>query len=127
MSGRSLVLGVVGIVCGAEGTRSGGNTSQILENNLDVQLGEFVTDGNEYIESGKMVVTLRNKGTETASFDVKVEAVDASGNRIEDDTAYVTDLAPGQSTDQDMFVLVSSEKYDAMKGATFKVIEASMY
>lgn len=132
----ALVLAIVGVVIVNNAVNelgesldevSGGSTSQILEDNLDVQLGQFVTDGNEYIESGKMVVTLRNKGTETASFSVDIEAVDASGNRIEDDTAYVSDLAPGQSSNQDIFVLVPSDQYDALKGATFKVIEASMY
>lgn len=132
----ALVLAIVGVVIVNNAVNelgesldevSGGNTSQILDNNLDVQLGQFVTDGNEYIESGKLVVTLRNKGNETASFSVAVEAVDASGNRIEDDTAYVSDLAPGQSSKQDIFVLVPSDQFDALKGATFKVIEASMY
>lgn len=132
----ALVLAIVGVVIVNNAVNelgesldevSGGNTSQILDNNLDVQLGQFATDGNEYIESGKMVVTLRNKGNETASFSVSIEAVDASGNRIEDDTAYVSDLAPGQSSNQDVFVLVPSDQYDALKGATFKVIEASMY
>lgn len=53
--------------------------------------------------------------------------MDAVGNRIEDDTAYASDLAPRQSTQKDMFVLVSGDKYDAMKAANIKIVEASMY
>jgi len=36
--------------------------------------------------------------------------VDAAGNRIDGDTAYELNLAPGQSITTDMFVLVTSDK-----------------
>ncbi len=105
---------------------TGQSTDRILRNDLDVQFGRFVTDNNPY-KSGKMVVTLRNKSNKSASFSVDVEAVDANGNRIATDTAFVEALAPGQATQKDMFVFVTSDKYDAMKNATFKVIEASKH
>jgi hypothetical protein len=77
--------------------------------------------------AGKMVVMLHNKSSNSASFSVEVEAVGASGNRIADDTTFVQELAPGQSTQKDMFVLVTSDKYAAMKTATFQVVKVSNY
>jgi len=37
------------------------------------------------------------------------------------------ELAPSQSTQKDMFVLVASDKYAAMKTETFKVVKVSKY
>ncbi|GFP49154.1 DUF4190 domain-containing protein [Mycobacterium kansasii] len=105
---------------------TGQSTEDILRNDLDVQFGQFVTDDNPD-RSGKMIVTLRNKSNKSASFSVDVEALDASGNRIAGDTAFVEVLAPGQATRKDMFVFVASDKHDAMKKATFRVVEASKY
>ena len=132
----ALVLSVIGIVIIDKAFKdlghsvndiTGQSTEKILQNDLDVQLGQFVTNNNPYLKSGKMVVTLRNKGDKTASFSVEVEAADPYGNRIEDDTTFVQSLAPGQSTQKDIFVLVTSDKYEAMKTATFKVVKVSMY
>jgi hypothetical protein len=132
----ALVLAVIGIVIVDKAFKdlghsmndiTGQSTEEILQNDLDVQLGQFVTDNDPYVKSGKMVVTLHNKSDNSASFSVEVEAVDASGNRIEDDTTFVQALAPGQSTQKDMFVLVMSDKYAAMKTATFKVVKVSKY
>ncbi|KZS71166.1 hypothetical protein A4G26_25150 [Mycobacterium kansasii] len=105
---------------------TGQSTEDILRNDLDMQFGQFVTDDDPY-KPGKMVVTLRNKSSKSASFSVDVEALDANGNRIADDTAFVEALAPGQATRKDMFVFVTSDKFDTMKKATFKVVEASKY
>jgi hypothetical protein len=90
---------------------AGENTEEILQNDLDVQLGQFVTDGNTFVESGKMTATFRNKGDKNTSFSIGVEAVAADGSRIAYDTAYLENLAPGQSVQKDMFVLVTSDKY----------------
>jgi hypothetical protein len=54
--------------------------------------------------------------------EAEVEAVGASGNRVADDTTLVQELAPSQSAQKDMLVLVTSDKYAAMKTATFKVV-----
>jgi hypothetical protein len=53
--------------------------------------------------------------------------VDAAGNRIDDDTAYAPNLAPGQSTNTYMFVLITSNKLSEMKRATFRIVEVSKY
>ena len=74
-----------------------------------------------------MPVPLTNKGNASASFKVHLEAVDAAGNRIDDDTAYAPNLAPGQSTNTYMFDLITSNKLSEMKPATFRIVEVSKY
>jgi hypothetical protein len=109
------------------GEMAGGQTEEILAKDLDVQFGRFVSDGNPSIESGKLPVTLTNKGNDKASFSVRLEAVDAAGNRIDDDTAYAPNLAPAQSTTTYMFVLITSDRLSDMKRATFRIVEVSKY
>ncbi len=100
---------------------------EIHAKDLDVQFGKFVNDKNPSLESGKLVVTLTNRGNSSASFKVRLEAVDAAGKHIDDDTAYAPHLAPGQSTTTYMFVLLMSNKLDDMQQATFRVVEVSKY
>lgn len=105
---------------------TGKNTDDILKNDLGVTIGEFTVTESEYgLQDSKLVVTVTNKTAEKGSFSVKVEAVDADGKRIDDDTLYANDLGAGQSQDFTMFTLVSSDKYDALKAATFKVVSAT--
>jgi hypothetical protein len=131
-----VVLAVIGVVIvnpalsdrdSSVGAIAGDRTEELLAKDLDVQFGKFVSDGNPSIESGKLPVTLTNKGNDNASFSVRLEAVDAAGNRIDDDTAYAPHLAPGQSTTTYMFVLITSTKLSDMKRATFRIVEVSKY
>jgi len=108
----------------------GTNTDKLLENAVDVNLGQFVFDAGaeteyNYDDTTKLPVTIKNKSAEKSSFTVKVEAVDADGNRIADDTVYVNDLNAGQSQTEDAFKYVESGKLDAVKTATFKIISVS--
>ncbi|WKG03622.1 FxLYD domain-containing protein [Mycolicibacterium sp. HK-90] len=104
---------------------TGDKTEQILENELEVSFGEFVRTDTEYRESGKLPVTFRNKGGERATFYVQVEALDANGDRIAEDTASVTSLSPGQSTSEDLFTI--SDNVDDLEAATFRVASVSKY
>ena len=105
---------------------SGNNTDAILKNDVQVDLGQFTVEEGEYgISSSKLVVTVKNKLEEKKSFSIKIEAVDADGKRIEDDTVYANDLGAGQSQDFDAFSFVSSDKYEALKAATFKIVSVS--
>ncbi len=108
----------------------GTNTDKLLETTVDVTLGEFVFDPGEeaeytYDDTTKLPVTIKNKSSEKASFSVKIEAVDADGNRIADDTIYVSDLNPGQSQTENAFEYVESGKLEAIKAATFKIVSVS--
>lgn len=105
---------------------TGQDTEEILRNDLDVEFGQFVT-GDGPRTSGKVVVTLRNKGAKGASFSIDVEALEADGTRIAADRTFTDALAPGQVAQTDMFVSVPTDKYDAMKKAIFKVVEASKH
>ncbi|MGV0807545.1 hypothetical protein [Mycolicibacterium setense] len=104
---------------------TGGQTEQILEDELEVTFGKFVRTDTEYREDGKLPVTFRNKGSERASFYVQVEAIDSNGDRIAEDTASVTSLAGGQSTTEDLFTF--SEDVDAIQAATFRVASVSKH
>lgn len=66
-----------------------------------------------------------NKLGESKSYTVKVEAVDASGTRILDDTVYADKLGAGQSQDLEAFKHIESTKLDLVKAATFKIASVS--
>lgn len=140
----TVVLGIIAIVItlGAQKTASdaldavsnsldtatGSNTEEVLANSVNVELGDFeVTEGEYGLNETKMTVKVTNKTNETKSFTIQVEATDAEGNRINQDYIYANNLTAGQSQKFDIFQYVESDKIDAMKDATFKVIEASMY
>ena len=107
---------------------SGGNTEQVLNTEVDVELGDFeVTEGDYGLTNTKLTVTVRNKTNETKSFDIQIEAVDENGNRINQDYIYANNLTAGQSQNFDLFQYVSSDQLDAMKNATFNIVEASSY
>lgn len=109
-------------------TATGSNTEEVLANSVNVELGDFeVTEGEYGLNETKMTVKVTNKTNETKSFTIQVEATDAEGNRITQDYIYANNLTAGQSQNFDIFQYVESDKIDAMKDATFKVIEASIY
>ena len=109
---------------------NGTNTDKLLENSVEVTLGDFVFNPGEeadytYDDKTELPVTIKNKASEKASYTVKIEAVDAENNRIADDTVYVTDLNAGQSVTEKAFTYVEADKVEALKTATFKILEVS--
>ncbi len=107
---------------------TGGNTEEILKNDVEVTLGNFeVTQGQYGMTDTKLVVTVKNKKEETKSFSIQIEAVASDGSRINQDYVYANNLTAGQSQDFEIFSFISSDKLEAMKSATFKIVEASMY
>ena len=107
---------------------TGASTEEILANDVNVELGDFkVTKGNYGITRTKLTIKLTNKTKEKKSFSLHIEAIDSSGSRIDDDYVYASDLSAGQSQSFDIFSYVSSDKLNAMKNATFRIAEASMY
>lgn len=107
---------------------TGVSTEEVLKNDANVELGKFKATRDSYgITDTKLTVKVTNKTSEKKSFSFHIEAVDKSGERINEDYVYANDLAAGQSQNFDIFTLVSSEQIDAMKKATFKIVEASMY
>lgn len=109
-------------------TATGANTEEVLSNYVNVELGNFeVTEGEYGMTETNMTVKVTNKSNETKSFSIQVEAVDSNGNRISQDYIYANNLTAGQSQDFNIFQYVESDKLEAMKSATFNIVEASMY
>ena len=107
---------------------AGNSTEEVLANDVHVELGTFeVTKGEYGNTETKLTAKVTNKTNETKSFTIQVEATDSEGNRINQDYIYANNLTAGQSQDFDIFKYVESDKIDAMKNATFKIVEASVY
>ena len=107
---------------------AGNNTEEILGRDVDVSIGTFEGNLDEYgLVDSKLTVTVTNKTSETKSFSIQIEAVDASGSRITTDYINANSLGANQSQDFDIFTYVSSEDLEAMQSATFNVVEVSMY
>lgn len=133
----TIILGVLAIAMTLSAQQSlsdsidkmtGGSTEEVLANEAEVTLGNFEVSEGEYgIRNTKLIVTVKNKTSEKKSFDFHIEAVDADGVRVGDDYVYASDLSAGQSQNFEIFNLVTSDKIDILKNATFKVIEASAY
>lgn len=106
---------------------SGNKTEEVLANDVEVTLGKFEVTKGEYLTETKLVVKVKNKTSETKSFNIQVEAVDSDGSRIDQDYIYANSLGAGQSQDFEIFTYVPSDKLEVMKNATFKIVEASTY
>lgn len=107
---------------------TGDATEEVLKNDVDVKLGKFKVTTNELgIDETKLVVSVKNLTNEKKSFSIHIEAVDSTGKRIEDDYVYADDLAAGQRQNFNIFTLITDEKLSAMKKATFKIVDASVY
>jgi hypothetical protein len=105
---------------------SGDNTEDILKNDVQVDLGDFtVTTGDFGVQSSKLEVTVLNKLSDQHSYSIQIEAVGADGARIMDDTVYANNLGANQSQKFEAFTLATSDKYEVLKTATFKIVSVS--
>ncbi len=108
-------------------TITGGNTDDVIENYVDIKIGNFTVDTTGFLDETSLKVTVKNKADEKKSFSIQIEAVDKDGKRIDSDYVYANDLRAGQSQDFKIFELIESDKINDFKNATFNVVEASMY
>ena len=76
---------------------TGGSTEEILKNDVEVTLGKFEVVKGQYSTDTKLIVTVKNKTSETKSFTIQVEAVKTDGSRIKNDYVYANNLSAGQS------------------------------
>lgn len=107
---------------------TGNSTEEILKTEANVTLGELQISKDEYgITNSKMVVTVKNITDKKRSYSFHIEAIDESGNRINEDYVYANGLSAGQTQEFEIFTYIEDSKIDAMKAATFKIIEASAY
>ena len=105
---------------------TGDATDDILGVDVEVTIGDYSISKDQYglVKSG-LPVMVKNLLNEPSSFWINIEAVDANGSRINDDTVIINDLGAGQSTKLDAFAFVSSDDYEAMKNASFNIISVS--
>ena len=109
-------------------TLTGDNTEEVLKNNVDVAIGDFVATTDKYgLTDTKLQVNVTNKSSEQKSFSIEIEAVDTNGNRLDTDTIYISNLNPGQTQSKEAFTLVTSDKVNDLKSAKFNVVSVSMY
>ena len=107
---------------------TGDATEEVLKNDVQVTLGKLEISQDEYgLTDSKLVVTVKNITKEKKSYSIHIEAVDSNGQRIQDDYVTVNDLGAGQQTEEKIFEYIEDEKIDAMKNATFNIVEASTY
>lgn len=107
---------------------TGGNTEQVLQNELEVNVGKFEVEEDEYgLTNTSLTVDVKNKLNEMKSGSIQIEAVDSNGSRIANDYVYINNLNAGQSQSFKCFEYVPSENLEKMKKATFKIVEASTY
>lgn len=105
---------------------SGNATEDILGVDVDVALGDYsISKGSYGSVQSELPVTVTNLLNEQATYWIEIEAVDASGARIDDDTVYVNNLGPNQSTTLEAFSYVSSDDFEAMRAAHFNIISIS--
>ena len=107
---------------------TGNSTEEVLKTEVNVTLGDLQISKDEYgLTDSKMVVTVKNITDKKKSYSLHIEAVDANGNRIDEDYVYANDLSAGQTQNFEIFTYIEDSKIDAMKAATFNIIEASAY
>lgn len=107
---------------------TGNSTEEVLKTEANVTLGDLQISKDEYgLTDSKMVVTVKNITDKKKSYSFHIGAVDANGNRIDEDYVYANDLSAGQTQNFEIFTYIEDSKIDGMKAATFKIIEASAY
>ena len=105
-----------------------GNKTEDVLKDVDVKIGNLEIKVSEYgLVDSKLPVKVTNKLTEKKSYNITIEAISADGSRIAEDYIYANDLAANQSQEFNLFEYISSDNVDAMKNATFRIIEASSY
>ncbi len=109
------------------GVVTGTKTDEILANYADVTIGNFEAIKEQYTTDTKLPVKVTNKSNENKSFSIQIEAVNSDGSRITTDYVYANNLNAGQSQEFKAFEFVSSDDLAAIKNATFKIVEVSMY
>ena len=106
---------------------TGDNTQEILDNDVEIKIGEFTVDDSGLFTETKLTVNVKNKSDKKHSFSIQIEAVNGDGTRIDSDYIYANDLGAGQDQNFDIFTLVTSDKIEEIKGASFNIVDISMF
>ena len=106
---------------------NGNSTEEILENCADVTFGEFKISGDEIFPETSLEVTVKNKAEKQYTYIITIEAVDASGARIDTDMIFADRLNSGQEIHLTAFEFVDREKVEQFRNATFLVLDITKY
>lgn len=107
---------------------TGKNTDSLLGSVVDVQLGNFEAESDEYgLVTSALNVTVTNLSDESASFSITIEAVNPDGSRLATDYVYADSLGAQQSMKQDVFAFITFDEVEAYQNASYKVLEVSKY
>jgi hypothetical protein len=87
-------------------------------------LGQFrIVDDGPRGRRGSLEVSFTNRGVATSHFRATIEAVGASGAApIATDTAWIQDLAPGQSRVVSVFADLPTDRFQAVAAAEIRVV-----
>lgn len=103
------------------------SSEELLQDYVDVSIGNFEITDNGYYPETKLNVTVKNKDDTRRSYTVEIEAVDATGARIDTDYIYVNNLNSNQEIHLEAFKFVTEDKLEQLKNATFKVLDVRGY
>lgn len=107
---------------------TGDNTDDLLGTAVDVQIGTFSAESDEYgLVSSSLPVTVTNLLDESASFTIEVEAINPDGSRIATDYVYANNLSGGQAMSEDLFTFISSDELETYQNATYQVLEVTKF
>lgn len=105
-----------------------GQSARVAGADLDVLFGvPHVELEDSGLRTMNLPVTVTNRSDRRASFDIDFEARDSSGKSITTDSAYVPDLAAGQSAQLRVFNLVNDRLLEELGKAGFVVTGAVAY
>lgn len=104
----------------------GERTDELLENDVDIELGSFtVADSGDFGTDTTLPVLVTNKHAERKSYEVQIEAVSADGTQIATDGIAAIDLAPNQTDEFEAFKFVTAAEAQAMRTAEFRILSVS--
>lgn len=107
---------------------TGKNTENLLGSDVDVQIGAFSAESDEYgFVTSSLPVTVTNLTDSSASFSIEIEAVNPDGSRIATDSVYANNLSAGQAMSEDVFTYISSDELETYQNATYQVLEVTKY
>lgn len=110
------------------GRATGDATEEILGTEVEVKQGTYkLSKGNYGMINSELPITVTNLTDETSSYMIEIEAINAAGDRITQDTIYVNDLGAGQSQNFKAFQYISSDDYNEMKNATFQIMSVGAF
>lgn len=96
-------------------------------NDFDIEIRDLEVVEEEYTHTSKLEVIVINKTNERKTLQIKIDAMDPEGFRINHDGGYIYDLGPGQKEKIELFKYFSANQLEAMKTATFEVSEVAVY